>query len=29
MPNPDAMIGRVKRWKVQTIDAWRARRGLK
>jgi predicted DNA-binding transcriptional regulator AlpA len=26
MPNPDAMIGRVKGWKVQTIDAWRARR---
>lgn len=22
MPNPDAMIGRVKGWKEQTIDAW-------
>jgi predicted DNA-binding transcriptional regulator AlpA len=27
MPNPDAMIGRVKGWKVQTIDAWHACRG--
>jgi predicted DNA-binding transcriptional regulator AlpA len=26
MPSPDAMIGRVKGWKVQTIDAWHARR---
>ena len=22
MPHPDAMIGRVKGWSVQTIDAW-------
>jgi predicted DNA-binding transcriptional regulator AlpA len=22
MPNPDAMIGRVKGWTVRTIDAW-------
>lgn len=22
MPNPDAMIGRVKGWREQTIDAW-------
>ena len=22
MPEPDAMIGRVKGWKTQTIDAW-------
>jgi hypothetical protein len=26
MPDPDAMIGHVKRWKAETIDAWRARR---
>ena len=26
MPNPDAMIGRVKGWKAETIDAWHERR---
>ena len=26
MPNPDAMIGRVKGWKAETIDAWHTRR---
>jgi predicted DNA-binding transcriptional regulator AlpA len=26
MPNPDAMIGRVKGWSAATIDAWHARR---
>jgi predicted DNA-binding transcriptional regulator AlpA len=26
MPKPDAMIGRVKGWTVQTIDAWHASR---
>lgn len=26
MPNPDAMIGRVKGWLAETIDAWQARR---
>lgn len=25
MPKPDAMIGRVKGWKAETIDEWRAR----
>jgi predicted DNA-binding transcriptional regulator AlpA len=24
MPKPDAMIGRVKGWTAQTIDAWHA-----
>jgi predicted DNA-binding transcriptional regulator AlpA len=26
MPNPDAMIGRVKGWLSETIDAWHDRR---
>ena len=27
MPQPDVMIGRVKGWFPDTIDAWLARRG--
>lgn len=26
LPEPDAMIGRVKGWRPETVDAWMARR---
>lgn len=27
LPEPDAMVGRVKGWLPETVDAWIARRG--